>query len=175
MQSVSSSIWTRVTVTISYDDNHYMTAHPLAKLQILLITNRFMPFSKELVQSKTQRTLSRIWIWVDNFILFDHKHFSTSSSEFTNKRYHVLAWEGFCYGIIGSVVWGFLFEIENKTTLQWSNKYDKKEILRPPEKFHEGVVLVNISEYVHTQKKKDWYYTKSNDYLLDYLKFLKSN
>ena len=25
MQSVSSRIWTRVTVTISYDDNHYTT------------------------------------------------------------------------------------------------------------------------------------------------------
>ena len=25
MQSVSSKIWTRVTVSISYDDNHYTT------------------------------------------------------------------------------------------------------------------------------------------------------
>ena len=25
MQSVSSSIWTRVAVSISYDDNHYTT------------------------------------------------------------------------------------------------------------------------------------------------------
>ena len=25
MQSVSSRIWTRVTVSISYDDNHYTT------------------------------------------------------------------------------------------------------------------------------------------------------
>ena len=29
MQSVSSRIWTRITVSISYDDNHYTTGTPI--------------------------------------------------------------------------------------------------------------------------------------------------
>ena len=29
MQSVSSRIWTRVAVSISYDDNHYITGTPI--------------------------------------------------------------------------------------------------------------------------------------------------
>ena len=45
MQSVSSRIWTRVAVSISYDDNHYttntsgITLHPV---RIELITNDFL-------------------------------------------------------------------------------------------------------------------------------------
>ena len=41
MQSVSSSIWTRVAVFISYDDNHYTTGNSfiylLIKKAILII------------------------------------------------------------------------------------------------------------------------------------------
>ena len=34
MQSVSSRIWTRVTVSISYDDNHYTTG---TAIQIMML------------------------------------------------------------------------------------------------------------------------------------------
>ena len=36
MQSVSSKIWTRVTVSISYGDNHYTTG--TSKIIIIIIT-----------------------------------------------------------------------------------------------------------------------------------------
>ena len=32
MQSVSSRIWTRVAVSISYDDNHYTTGYTKVKV-----------------------------------------------------------------------------------------------------------------------------------------------
>ena len=35
MQSVSSRIWTRVTVSISYDDNHYTMGTPIETLIVL--------------------------------------------------------------------------------------------------------------------------------------------
>ena len=35
MQSVSSRIWTRVTVSISYDDNHYTTGTSIKVDQLL--------------------------------------------------------------------------------------------------------------------------------------------
>ena len=37
MQSVSSRIWTRVAVSISYDDNHYITgtSKPMYKQMII--------------------------------------------------------------------------------------------------------------------------------------------
>ena len=35
MQSISSSIWTRVAVSISYDENHYTTGTSLNTLLIL--------------------------------------------------------------------------------------------------------------------------------------------
>ena len=37
MQSVSSRIWTRVAVSISFDDNHYTKSYPLAMGIIQLI------------------------------------------------------------------------------------------------------------------------------------------
>ena len=37
MQSVSSRIWTRVAVSISYDDNHYTTAHTYALIVKVII------------------------------------------------------------------------------------------------------------------------------------------
>ena len=36
MQSVSSKIWTRVAVSISYDDNHYTTGTMIAQLEFEL-------------------------------------------------------------------------------------------------------------------------------------------
>ena len=38
MQSVSSRIWTRVTVSISYDDNHYATG---TSLMIFFMVNQY--------------------------------------------------------------------------------------------------------------------------------------
>ena len=35
MQSVSSRIWTRVAVSISYDDNHYTTGTAIIVVEIL--------------------------------------------------------------------------------------------------------------------------------------------
>ena len=37
MQSVSSRIWTRVTVSISYDDNHYTTGTSVIIIIIIII------------------------------------------------------------------------------------------------------------------------------------------
>ena len=34
MQSVSSRIWTRIAVSISYDDNHYTMAPPIITIHI---------------------------------------------------------------------------------------------------------------------------------------------
>ena len=43
MQSVSSTIWTRDAVSISYDDNHYTTGTSSGVMvrQLLLISMRF--------------------------------------------------------------------------------------------------------------------------------------
>ena len=43
MQSVSSRIWTRVTVSIYYDDNHYTTGTSTLNNQQWLICNEIMP------------------------------------------------------------------------------------------------------------------------------------
>ena len=37
MQSVSSRIWTRVAVSISYDDNHYTTGTSIYSVIIIII------------------------------------------------------------------------------------------------------------------------------------------
>ena len=37
MQSVSSRIWTRVAVSISYDDNHYTTSTSIIIIIIIII------------------------------------------------------------------------------------------------------------------------------------------
>ena len=52
MQSVSSRIWTRVTVSISYDDNHYTTG--TSCLAYLL-------FSLTEAQNQKFRALSEKW------------------------------------------------------------------------------------------------------------------
>ena len=40
MQPVSSRIWTRVAVSISYDDNHYTTVNPIDRLGLIQIDQR---------------------------------------------------------------------------------------------------------------------------------------
>ena len=46
MQSVSSRIWTRVAVSISYDDNHYTTDTSIKtiviKLNVIVVTNLYL-------------------------------------------------------------------------------------------------------------------------------------
>ena len=37
MQSVSSRIWTRVAVSISYDDNHYTTGTYMGDVMVLKV------------------------------------------------------------------------------------------------------------------------------------------
>ena len=43
MQSVSSRIWTRVAVFISYDDNNYTTAPPPVLVRKLLVRKLYPP------------------------------------------------------------------------------------------------------------------------------------
>ena len=45
MQSVSSRIWTRVVVSISYDDNHYTTGTPLEESNSLYEQNLSFEYS----------------------------------------------------------------------------------------------------------------------------------
>ena len=47
MQSISSRIWTRVTVSIPYDDNHYTTGTSTIHLSCLYLV-RFLPLSRSL-------------------------------------------------------------------------------------------------------------------------------
>ena len=46
MQSASSRIWTRVIVSISYDNNHYITVHPQEKICTWLKVERFYTHDK---------------------------------------------------------------------------------------------------------------------------------
>ena len=48
MQSVSSRIWTRVAVSISYDDNHYTTGTSPDTLRVLLAESASMVFQYSL-------------------------------------------------------------------------------------------------------------------------------
>ena len=51
MQSVSSRIWTRVVVSISYDDNHYTTGTSL-----IICYNIWKAFDlKQTIRKKSQR------------------------------------------------------------------------------------------------------------------------
>ena len=43
MQSVSFGIWTRVAVSISYDDNHYTTRNSFLKNLTLVLANHILP------------------------------------------------------------------------------------------------------------------------------------
>ena len=45
MQSVSSRIWTRVAVSISYDDNHYTTGTSMDLIEISNHLSYLKPFN----------------------------------------------------------------------------------------------------------------------------------
>ena len=61
MKSVSSRIWTRVTVSISYDDNHYTTVRDAS----LLNTQRYKVRIKDKVEQPKERssTLPYTSVW----------------------------------------------------------------------------------------------------------------
>ena len=86
MQSVSSRNWTRVAVSISYDDNHYTTGTssiepslpyylPIAGGRII----RFIPFSRVLVLCEMQSVSSRNWTRVAVSISYDNNHYTTGT------------------------------------------------------------------------------------------------
>ena len=79
MQSVLSRIWTRITVSISHDDNHYTTGTsnlPIAGGRII----GFIPFPRVLVLCEIQLVLSRIWTRITVSISHDDNHYTTGTS-----------------------------------------------------------------------------------------------
>ena len=51
MQSVSSRIWTRVTVSISYDDNHY-TTHTYIYTFGVVVSEEFFLYTNKIIVKK---------------------------------------------------------------------------------------------------------------------------
>ena len=100
MQSISSRIWTRVAVSISYDDNHYTTGTFIHRFEfrVFLFTKAeepslpyylsiaggrligFIPFPRVLVLCEMQSISSRIWTRVVVSISYDDNHYTTDTS-----------------------------------------------------------------------------------------------
>ena len=57
MQSVSSRIWTRVAVSISYDDNHYSTGTSKTPWVTLVLLIYFPPFKSIDMNQQLQKKL----------------------------------------------------------------------------------------------------------------------
>ena len=77
MQSVSSRIWTRVAVSISYDDNHYTTGTSTSKF-FLLSTQSWKKNSW--IQTFGKGTsASSFRIWTLNPWVYDDSHYTTST------------------------------------------------------------------------------------------------
>ena len=82
MQSVSSKIWTRVAVSISYEDNHYTTGISYSRLLLLLcscIVTIFLPLSSLKVDILT--FIHPVWypclqspIFLFHFSIHNHYH-----------------------------------------------------------------------------------------------------
>ena len=95
MQSVSSRIWTRITVSISYDDNHYTTGTSIKKWYLMppCLTLRIIRFVSRVKWSNPENgvVLSPTpWCcsyWKENlqFANFTH-HFSTHQNLFLDVR-----------------------------------------------------------------------------------------
>ena len=66
MQSVSSRIWTRVAVSISYDDNHFTTGISIKDIMIYMDDESMGVFTKELLRCKTEQILKVKWSGHDN-------------------------------------------------------------------------------------------------------------
>ena len=105
MQSVSSRIWTRVAVSISYDDNNYTTGTTITGLNsessfsytscltkaeepsllyyLPIAGGRiigFIPFPRVLVLCEMQSVSSRIWTRVAVFISYDDNNYTTGTT-----------------------------------------------------------------------------------------------
>ena len=101
MQSVSSRIWTRVAVSISFDDNHYTTGtsniEPSLPYYLTIARGRiigFKPFPRILVLCKMQSVSSMIWTRVAVSISYEDNHFTTGTSniEPSLSYYLPIAW-----------------------------------------------------------------------------------
>ena len=85
MQSVSSRIWTRVAVSISYDDNHYTTGtstEPSLSYYLPIDGGRiigFIPFPRVLVLCEMQPVSPRIWTRVAVSISYDDNRYTTGT------------------------------------------------------------------------------------------------
>ena len=87
MQSVSSRIWTRVVVSIPYDDNHYTTSTSVFFFQE---ANVIKCLSSKVVELATriQILIEDAYIWHTNDNLGKHMHtlnFPTSRSKYWGK------------------------------------------------------------------------------------------
>ena len=107
MQSVSSRTWTRVAVSISYDDNHYTTSTSITGLNsefsfslTSCLTKAeepslpcylpipwgriigFIPFPRVLELCEMQSVSSRFWTRVAVSISYDDNHYTTGTSLF---------------------------------------------------------------------------------------------
>ena len=87
MQSVSSRIWTRVAVSISYDDNHYTTGTSTRKTRthsallfapicVCGVTDVFILFSLTLERSETPTASSWFWTQHVDSILYDDNYYA---------------------------------------------------------------------------------------------------
>ena len=68
MQSVSSGIWTRVAVSISYDDNHYTTGTSRIYFILFIWVHQLIFFTNHKLIHKSQICLSislLVWLVVD--------------------------------------------------------------------------------------------------------------